>query len=499
MKRYLTYILFLTLLHFPLFAQVQLPENPNFGYELSETDHEITIAGERVSYKATTGYMPMYSEDGSHNANIFFIAYTRTDVDSPEGRPVTYTFNGGPGSSSVWLHLGAIGPRRVLMTEKGEATTPPYELTDNEFSWLDKTDLVFIDPVMTGYSRPAPEVDKEEFLGYEEDIRSVGDFIRLYTSKYERWASPKFIAGESYGTTRAAGLSGYLQDRHGMYINGVMLISSILNFQTARFNSGNDLPYPLFLPSYAATARYHGQLEPELQSMPLEEFLDEVEEFALKDYNRALMLGNQLSESEYGGVAATLARYTGLSEQYVKNADLRVVIHRFVKELRRDEQITVGRLDSRMTGMDRDAVADGYEFDPSYNKAIYGPYTATLNHYLSTELEYRNDLPYEILTGRARPWNYNNVQNQYLDVSETLRNAMQKNPSLNVWVSAGYYDLATPYFAAEYTFNRLNLPGDLRDNIRFTYYKSGHMMYIHHPSLQQFRTDFADFMDTVMD
>lgn len=478
-------------------AQEHLSENPNFENELVRTEHEVTIAGERVSYTATTGYLPLLEEDGEHRANIFFVAYTRNDVDSPENRPVTFTFNGGPGSSSVWLHLGAIGPKRVLMTEKGEATQPPYELSDNEYSWLDKTDLVFIDPVMTGYSRPAEDMDKEEFLGYEEDIESVGDFIRLYTSRYNRWGSPKFLAGESYGTTRAAGLSGYLQDRHGMYINGVMLISSILNFQTARFDSGNDLPYPLFLPTYAATAWYHNQLEPELQNMPLEELLNEVEEFALGEYQYALMQGNQLSSSDYDQVAQTLSRYTGLSEQYVKNANLRILIHRFVKELRRDEQITVGRLDSRMTGMDRDAAGERYEFDPSYNKAIYGPYTGTLNHYISTELNYRNDLPYEILTGRVQPWNYNNVQNQYLDVSETLRNAMQKNPSLNVWVSAAYYDLATPYFAAEYTFNRLNLPDDLRENIRFTYYESGHMMYIHYPSLQQFKTDFDEFMDDV--
>ncbi len=463
---------------------------------LSVTQHQVTVNGQTISYTATAGYLVLRKEDKKARAKVFFIAYTRNGVSDVSKRPVTYSFNGGPGSSSVWLHMGALGPRRILMTDVGASMAPPYQLVDNEYTWLNKTDLVFIDPVETGYSRPAEGVNKKEFTGYQEDIESVGEFIRLYTSRYGRWMSPKFLAGESYGTTRAAGLSGYLQDRYGMYLNGIVLISSILNFQTARFTRGNDLPYILFLPTYAAIARFHKQL-PE-QRPDLEAFLKEVEEFAIGEYASALMLGDSLPEDRKTALIAKLHQYTGLSEKYLAQTNYRIEISRFVKELLREEEKTVGRLDGRFTGVDYDNAGENYEFDPSYNATIYGPYTAAINQYIRTELKYENDLAYEILTGRVRPWSYSNVENEYLNVAETLRGAMAKNPFLKVHVFNGYYDLATPYFATDYTFSHMYLDKSLQDNIGMSFYEAGHMMYIHKTSLLDMKQRVDAFIESAL-
>lgn len=478
----------------PLAAQEKAKPASAPDMPLSVTQHQITLNnGQVLRYKATTGYLTLREEDGKARANIFFIAYTKEGVTDTRTRPVTFTFNGGPGSSSVWLHMGTAGPKRVLMTEKGEALAPPYQIVDNLYTWLDDTDLVFIDPVMTGYSRPAEGIDKKEFLGYNEDIAAVGDFIRLWTTRFQRWHSPKYLAGESYGTTRAAGLSGYLQDRHGLYLNGLILISAIMNFQTARFEKGNDLPYALFLPTYAAIAWYHKQLGNEFPD--LKTLLPQVENFALNEYTLALMKGDRLSDAEQKAVAEKLSKFTGLSTDYLLRTNLRINIQRFCKELLRHERKTVGRLDGRITGFDYDYAGETNEFDPSYNAAIYGPYTTAINDYVRRELKYENDLPYEILTSRVQPWNYNNVQNQYLNVAETLRQAISKNPYLRVLIANGYYDLATPYFATDYTVNHMFLDPSLRGNIRMTYYESGHMMYIHFPSLVQLDKDVSAFLN----
>ncbi len=463
-----------------------------YKYGHAITHHTLQLSnGNKINYTATTGYTFLETEEGKPRAKIFFIAYAKDGEKEPSQRPITFAFNGGPGSASVWLHMGALGPKRIVMTDEGGATTPPYEVVDNEYSWLEHTDLVFIDPVMTGFSRPVDSTDKKEFLGFVEDVESVGEFIRLYTSRYERWNSPKYLAGESYGTTRACGLAGHLQDRYGLYINGLVLISQITNFQTARFEIGNDLPYPLFLPTYAATAWYHKQLDPAYDN--LQNLLREVEDFALGDYTLALTKGDRLSEKEKDRIAEKLSEYIGVSKEYILQANLRPVIHRFVKELRRDEGLTVGRLDSRFTAVDYDGTRERYEFDPSYNKAIYGPYTMAVNDHIRRSLKYKNDIPYEILTGRARPWNYDNVQNQYLNVSETLRQAMHKNPYLKVLICNGYYDLATPYFATQYTLDHLFLQDDLKKNITMKYYESGHMMYIRKPSLIKMAGDVRGF------
>lgn len=467
------------------------------------SSHELTVNGQTLRYTATAGTMVLKEEaeeDGKvegekPKATIFYVAYTLDGVEDQSQRPLTFSFNGGPGSSSVWLHLGVLGPRRVEMDgEMGALPRPPFRLVDNDFTLLAHSDLVFIDPVTTGYSRPVPGEKRDEFHDFEKDIQSVGDFIRLYTSRAGRWTSPKFLIGESYGTTRAAGLSGYLQERHGMYLNGIMLVSAILNFQTAYFHPGNDMPYILFLPTYAATAHYHERLDDDLQQRPLRDVLEEVEAFALGDYTLALMQGAALPAEQREQIAQQVARYSGLSVDYVRRSDLRVEIMRFTKELLRDEGLTTGRLDTRYKGSDRDSVGEKFEFDPSY-AAILGPYSATLNDYVRQELQYESDLPYEILTSRVQPWSYKKFQNAYVNVADTLRKAMNMNPHLKVLVANGFYDLATPYLATAYTFNHLGLPSGREDDIGMTYYEAGHMMYLHMPSLAQLSEDLGVFVE----
>ncbi len=457
-----------------------------------ESSQRVTIDGREHTYTARAGTIVLREEDGKAKATVFHVAYLLEGVEDRSSRPITFCFNGGPGSSSVWLHLGAFGPRRVAMSgPEGWMPPPPYRATPNEHALLDLTDLVFIDPVTTGYSRPAEGVSGAEFHGLDQDARWVAEFIRLWTTREGRWASPKFLAGESYGTTRAAALAGELQGRHGMYLNGLLLVSSILNFGTARFDPGNDLPFVLFLPTYTATAWYHGKLDAEL-SRDLRATLDEVEAFASGEYAAALFAGDNLSDARRAEIATRLARYTGLSAEYVQRTNLRIQIQRFVKELLRDSALTVGRLDSRYRGVDRDAAGERYEFDPSY-AAIQGPYTGALNHYVRAELGFESDLPYEILTGRVHPWSYASFENRYVDVAETLRRELHRNPHLHVFVANGYYDLATPYFATEHTFAQLQLAPNLRANVTMAYYESGHMMYVRPSDLAKLKRDAAAF------
>ncbi len=459
--------------------------------EVVRTRHKLTLEGRELEYTATAGRMKLTDESGKAKAELFYVAYVLDGVADVATRPITFAFNGGPGSSSVWLHLGAFGPRRVKMTAEGWAPPPPYELVDNAQSLLDVTDLVFIDPVTTGYSRAAEGENASQFHGVTPDVEWVAEFIRLYTSRELRWPSPKFLAGESYGTTRAAALAGHLQERHGMYLNGLVLVSAILNFQTARFDVGNDLPFVLFLPTYAATAWHHKRVSREYQN-DLRAFLDEVERFAIAEYMPALARGDALSGAERERLVARLGRYTGLSLEFIERCNLRIEIGRFTKELLRDERRTVGRLDSRFKGIDLDAAGERYEYDPSMS-AILGPYTATINDYVRRTLKYENDLPYEILTGRVQPWKYDQ-ENRYLNVAETLRKAMTRNPYLKVFVASGYYDFATPYFATDYTFQHLGLDASLRGGVTFGYYAAGHMMYIHEGELARFKRDIANFV-----
>jgi carboxypeptidase C (cathepsin A) len=455
------------------------------------TRHEARIGGRPFKYTVTTGLMPLKNEAGETEARIFFMAYVAERTGSASPRPLVFSFNGGPGSSSVWLHLGALGPRRVKMLDDGRMPAPPYELVDNDESWLDQTDLVFIDPVGTGYSRPAkPELGKK-FWGLQGDIASVGEFIRLYLSRYQRWGSPLFLVGESYGTTRAAGLAGHLIDK-GVAFNGIILVSTILNFQTARFTKGNDLPYVLFLPTYTATAWYHQRLPADLQSKPLRAVLDEVEKWALGDYTVALAKGDRLPAADRQAAVDTLARYTGLDKRFLDNSDLRIEIQRFDKELLRDQKRTVGRLDSRFEGIDALAAGERPDFDPSM-AAIRPPYTALFNDYVRGALGYKSDLTYHILGGGIGPWEWG-TNNGFADVSESLRGAFAKNPHMKLLVAKGYYDLATPYFAVEYTLSHMGLDPSLRANIRTREYEGGHMMYIDKKELAKLKTDVTAFV-----
>ncbi len=461
------------------------------------TEHDVTIGGKAIHYRVTTGLLPQMDDYGKVKANIFYIAYEKMEKagdgwkrGDAATRPVTFTFNGGPGSSSVWLHLGAIGPRRVLFGDDGEMPTPPGTLVDNDYSWLDLTDLVFIDPVSTGFSRAAEGEDASKFHGLNEDARSVGDFIRLWLTRNERWLSQKFLAGESYGTTRAAALSGDLQDRLGIYLNGITLISMVLNFQTLDFGPGNDEPYWLFLPTYTATAFYHKKLAPPFDK-DLEKTLDEARKFAGGEYLLALSKGDTLTKEERETVAEKLSKLIGISKEYILLSHLRVPIQAFTKELLRDQGRSVGRLDSRYKGVDRNEVAGSPEYDPSY-AAILGPFTAALNAYVRGELKYETDVNYEILTGRVRPWKFP-TESSYPDVSGTLQGAISRNPDLRVAIASGYYDLATPFFASEYTVAHMGLEAGLRKNVRMDYYKSGHMMYMRKEDLAALKANAAKF------
>jgi carboxypeptidase C (cathepsin A) len=455
------------------------------------TEGSVKVGEADVRYTCAAGKLPLKDEFGKVKAEVFFVAYTRVQEESkPAERPITFAFNGGPGSSSVWLHMGALGPRRVQFGEDGETLPPPSKVVDNEYSWLDVTDLVFIDPVSTGFSRAAEGEDPHQYHGLSEDIAAVGEFIRLYCSREGRWQSPKFLVGESYGTTRAAGLSAHLQDALGMSVNGIVLVSPVLHFQTIAFDNGNDTPYWLFLPTYTATAWHHKMLKGPL-AKSLEDAVAAAEEFAQGDYLKALAKGDRLAEKERAAIAKRLAELTGLSEDFVQRADLRIRIGQFTKELLRAQRRTVGRFDSRYKGIDRDWVNDTYEYDPSY-AAVQGPFTGALNMYVRSELKYETDLNYEILTGRVQPWNLG-ANNRYAETADSLRRAMTTNPNLRLMVACGYYDLATPFFAADYTVSHLGLDPSLRGNAEIHRYKGGHMMYLRLEDLKKLKEDAAAF------
>ncbi len=457
------------------------------------THHEIRAGGRTLRYTATAGMMPIKNRDGETEARIFFMAYTLDGEGNRSRRPLTFSFNGGPGSASVWLHLGAIGPKRVRMNPDGTMPAPPYELVDNEYTWLNQTDLVFIDPVGTGYSRAVRPELAARFFGLNGDIESVGEFIRMYLTRYERWTSPLFLAGESYGTTRASALSGYLIGR-GIAFNGIVLISTIMNFETADFAAGNDLPFVMYLPSYAATAWYHKKLPPDLQSKSVQEVVSEVEQWASTDYMLALDKGDRMPAQERQDVINRLSRYTGLAPQFVDNANLRVSLNLFRKELLRGERRSIGRLDARFKGFDASFATDSPDFDAS-EAAIRPPYTSTFNNYVRSELGYKTDAEYYILGGGiTSPWNWN-TNNGYVDTSVALRNALARNPYLKIFVAMGYYDMATPYYAVQYTLHHISLDPVLLRNFSTGYYEAGHMMYIDEKSLGKLRADVGQFIE----
>ncbi|MFW5748199.1 MAG: S10 family peptidase [Chloroflexota bacterium] len=456
-----------------------------------ETQHTLKLADRTLRYKAAAGMLPIKNETDEIQAQMFFVAYT-LETDRPANRrPLIFVFNGGPGSSSVWLHLGALGPQRVRMEDEGWMPMPPYELVPNQHTWLDMADLVFIDPVGTGYSRAVKPEDNKKYWNLQADFESVGEFIRLYLTRYERWASPLFLAGESYGTTRAAGVAGHLITR-GIAFSGVILISTVLNFQTLLFAKGNDLPFILFLPTYAATAWYHGRLPQELQQKPLRAVLDEVEAWAETEYTLALQKGDRLDAEAREAIIARLAYFTGLEPRYIDYSDLGINIMRFCKELLRTERRTVGRLDSRFKGRDALAVTEFPEFDPSM-AAITPPYTATMNDYVRRVLGYKTDIPYEILSYTVnREWEWD--RGRFADTSEALRSAMTRNPHMQVFAGMGLYDLATPHFATHYTLNHMSIDPELRQNLHMAEYEAGHMFYLDVTALARLRQDVVGFL-----
>ncbi|MGH9347479.1 MAG: S10 family peptidase [Vicinamibacterales bacterium] len=450
----------------------------------SVTKHTIDIGGQRIPYTATAGTIVLRDDKNKPEASVFYVAYTRDDVTDRARRPIFYSFNGGPGTASVWMHMGFTGPRKVVYDDEGMMPAPPFRLATNEHAILDIADIVYIDPVGTGFSRMAPGEDPHKFHGVMPDIRSVGEFIRLYTTRHSRWDSPKFLIGESYGTTRAAGLVNHMQEAHQMYFNGVIQVSMTgLDYQL-----GTDLRFALSLPHYTATAWYHKALPPDLQARPLPAVLQESEQFALGPYLDALVKGDALTGSERDTVAAQIGRLAGLSSQYVINSHLRIERARFRKELLRSRGVTVGRLDSRYTGIDRDAAGATNEYDPAM-EAWNGPFAAVINDYFRAELKWETDTKYNIW-GDVRPWRRDPPTN----TGEMLRAAMTQNPFLRVLVLAAYFDGATDYFSAQYVMSHLDPGGSIKDRVSFAFYESGHMMYVRKSDLAKSKRDLAEFV-----
>src|SRR5512140_1039880 len=441
--------------------------------KISQTSHTVRVDGRDIKYTATAGTLPIRGEDGKVAARMFFVAYTK-DGEDVRTRPVSFLYNGGPGSATVWLHMGSFAPRHVQMADDGFQPAPPYKLADNEHSLIDVSDLVFVDAIDTGYSRVMPGINNAQFHGQEGDIRAFGEFINAYLSAYSRWPSPKFLIGESYGTIRSAGLSAEIQNRHGIELNGIVLVSSLLTYQTLSPAPDNDVAYADQIETFAATAWYHKKLPADLQGKTIKQVVDEARTFAFGEYMQALTKGNMLTDADRKAMADKLARYTGLSSQYILNANLRVDSGRFRKELLRDKRLMIGRLDGRFTAVDRDAAGEREEFDPS-NTALQGAYTALFQDYVRNELKWETDLHYPS-SGNVRPWTY--VQNRYMDMTEALRLTMTKNPFLKVFVAAGYYDMATYVGGAEFNFTHLAYDKVITDRVGFGYYEAGHMIYI---------------------
>ncbi len=459
------------------------------GQKASSTSHAMRLGGRELRYTATAGTVPIRVDDNRVAARMFFVAYTK-DGEEAKARPIAFLFNGGPGSASIWLHMGSFAPKRAAMAEDGFQPAPPYQLVDNEHTLLDVCDLVFVDAIDTGYSRVLPGIDNTQFHGQDGDIRAFGEFIAEYVKTYDRWPSPKFLIGESYGTIRSAGLAAELQSRHGLELNGIVLVSALLTYQTLAPAPNNDIAWAVQIQTFAATAWYHKRLPADLQQKPLKAVIDEARTFAFGDYMAALTKGNTLNDAERAATAEKLARYTGLQPTYLLAANLRVDSGRFRKELLRDRRLVVGRLDGRFTALDADAAGERQEFDPS-NVALAGPYVATFQDYVKNELKWETTLRYPT-SGNVRPWTY--VQNRYMDNTDVLRQSMARNPFLKVFVVCGYYDMATYVGGAEFNFTHLAYDRQITDRVSFGYYEAGHMMYIRPADHAALTKDVAAFV-----
>ncbi len=456
---------------------------------VSETQHVVRLDGREIRYTATAGTIPIRLDDGKVSARMFFVAYTK-DGENAATRPVSFLFNGGPGSASVWLHMGSFGPKIAKMADEGFQPAPPFELVDNPNSLMGVSDLVFVDAIDTGYSRVTEGTDNQQFHGQDGDIRAFGEFVAEYLRTYDRYPSPKFLIGESYGSIRAAGLAAELQARHGIELNGVALLSALLTYQTLRPAPNNDVAHAAAIQTYAATAWYHQRLPADLQRKTVKQVVDEAREFAFGDYMLALTKGNTLTAAQREAMAGKLARFTGLSAEFILRANLRVDSGRYRKELLRDQRLVVGRLDSRFTALDADAAGEVQEFDPS-NTALAGPYVAVFREYVKNALKWESDLHYPT-SGNVRPWTY--VQNSYMDMTDALRQTMAKNPFLKVLVICGYYDMATVVGGIEFNLWHMGCDPQITDRVSFAYYEGGHMMYIRPSAHAALTRDTARFI-----
>jgi carboxypeptidase C (cathepsin A) len=482
---------------------------PNLRWDMTEappiqTHQRITVNGKSLDYTATAGRLPIKDPAGKIEAEMFFVAYT-LDGAEPNRRPLTFAFNGGPGSASLWLHMGALGPRKVVLQPEGWMPESPYRLMDNPYTPLDATDLVLVDAIGTGFSRPADIQTGRKFWGVNGDIEAFGEFIRMYITRYERWSSPLYLLGESYGTTRSAGIAGYLTDK-GINFNGITLLSMVLNFESLEFAKTNDVPYPLILPTYAMIAAYHRKLAPDLAN-DIGRLRSEVSEWAMTEYWQALNKGAAMTPKERAAVLDTLARYTGLPKNVLDLADLRIDVRTFTSWLLADRKLRVGRLDGRYSSPAPAGFMEANPFDPS-DAAIQGPFTAVFNDYVRRELQYKTDMPYYTSAqemGKGFIWSWTShspvpgegdFEMGYPDTATALRSAMAKNPYLKVQVMEGYYDLATPFLAAHYTVDHMNLTPELRKNISYAAYETGHMVYLQMKSLEKMHRDFTAFVES---
>lgn len=478
----------------------QKAEKPVPEARKSVTEHSIRIGGKTVDYEATAGTLILKNDKEEPIAEVGYIAYTKKSVDDPSDRPVTFAYNGGPGSSSIWLHMGALGPKRIVTNDPKSTPPPPYDVTDNAFSIIDKTDLVMIDPVGTGLSDPVGKGKDEDFWGVDEDIHSVGDFIKAWVSENDRWNSPKYLLGESYGTMRSAGVVDYLQSEQNMAFNGVILVSVFVDANTAVTYPGNDLAFEMFLPTYAAVAWYQDKLDNKPED--LEGFLQQARDFAMGEYADALAAGNRISREERQAVIEKMSHFTGLSRDYLAKADLRVTEGEFTKELLRDSGKTVGRLDSRYTGVSFDLLGQEAQYDPQ-SAAISSAFVAAFMHYLHHDLKFGKDEEYMVSANQLwTKWDWKHQPPGvpfklpgWPSTGPDLAHAMGYNPDLQILVLNGYFDLATPFLGTEYTMDHLELAPELRDHIHMKYFKAGHMMYLHQPALEKFKSAIGQFID----
>jgi carboxypeptidase C (cathepsin A) len=462
-----------------------------------ESSHSIVVGGETVEYDAVVGSTILRDDKENATAELFYTAYFRTNDGVPSSRPIVFAYNGGPGSASFWLHMGVMGPRRVVTPNVGQQAPPPYPIVDNQYTLLNIADIVMVDPVGTGFSRPAGNAEGKHFWGVDEDARSLTQFIRRFLSEYQRWNSPRYLLGESYGTTRSAVLARHLQ-RANIDLNGIVLVSAVLDFNTILFPEGPVISYVVNLPSYAVTAAYLDAL-PGGAPAGLDSFMAEVEAWATTDYATALLAGGAIDPAQRAQVLEQLHLYTGLSRDFLDKADLRVTAPEFEKELLRDQRLVVGRLDARFTGPTGDQLETRPSHDPQ-STAISSAYTSAFNSYVRSELGYEGDREY-VPSGMARPWNWNREGGSVgfglagiPNVAPDLAEAMQRNPRLEVLLINGIYDLATPYFAAVWTMDHMGLTPDLRDNIQRADFAAGHMMYVEESLLPQWKETLTAFI-----